>query len=105
MKRQVGMNLEAKFVHIPREENIDANRLAIAASSGSMTLIRQVLSFIQYSPATNEVEAYDPNRNQLDGKLQDHNAIEGPSITLLANKRCFIQRGLLPSISKVFVGI
>ena len=52
------MNLEAKFVHIPREENIDANRLAIAASSGSMTLIRQVLSFIQYSPATNEVDKH-----------------------------------------------
>ena len=39
------------------KENIDANQLAIAASSGCMTLNRQ-LSFIQYSPATNEVDEH-----------------------------------------------
>ena len=60
---------------------MDVNRLAIVASLGIMTLNRQVLSFIQYSPATNEV----------DGKLLDHNAAEGPSITLFVDKRCFIQ--------------
>ena len=36
------------------------------------------------------------------GKLPDHNTAEGPSITLLVDKRCFIQRGLLPFVSKMF---
>ena len=60
VKCHVCTNLEAKFVRIPREENMDANRLAIAASLGSMTLNRQVLSFIQYSLATNEVDGEAP---------------------------------------------
>lgn len=45
VKHHVGQNLKAKFVHILREENIDANRLAIAASSESMTLNGKVLYF------------------------------------------------------------
>ena len=45
-----------KFVQVPREGNEHTDHLAKAASEEHMTIGSQVLSFIQYSLAINEVD-------------------------------------------------
>ena len=49
VKKQVGNDLQAKFVQISKEENKQANRLAKAASVEHMLISSKVLSFVQLS--------------------------------------------------------
>jgi len=56
IKGKVNEGLSAKCVHIPREENEQANRLAKATSAEWMVVTNQVLSFVQYSPTIDKVE-------------------------------------------------
>ena len=45
-----------EFIQVPREENEHADQLAKAASTKHMMISQQELSFIQPSPAIEELE-------------------------------------------------
>ena len=117
VKNRIG-SLEVIFVQIPKGENEYADRLAKAALAEFMLVPKQVLSFVQVSSlidnGTNVQEVNSesnwtmplisylktgvlPNGNDAARKLK------GPSITICADKRCFIQKRVLPTIPEVSV--
>lgn len=56
VKERVNKKFLAKFMWVLREENEQADRLVKAVSAEHMAISNQVLSFIQYSPVTVDVD-------------------------------------------------
>ena len=56
IKRQTSQAFVVEFIQVLREENDYADRLAKATSAKHMMVGQQVLSFIQQSPAIEELE-------------------------------------------------
>ena len=56
IKRQTSQAFVVEFIQVLREENEHADRLAKATSAKHMMVGQQVLSFIQQSPAIEELE-------------------------------------------------
>ena len=56
IKRQTSQAFVVEFIQVLREENEHADRLAKATSTKHMMVGQQVLSFIQQSPAIEELE-------------------------------------------------
>lgn len=56
VKRKIGDGFVVKFVQISREENKQADRLAKATSAEYTDTASKVLSFIQYTPAIDELK-------------------------------------------------
>lgn len=79
MKCYVGQSLGAKFIQIHREENADSYWLAKAALLKNMTIDRQVILFIQYAFASDQMDVQmiqlEEESYLKDGRLPyDHNA-------------------------------
>ena len=55
-KKWMGLSFAVELVQILREENKQADRLSKAVFAEHMTISSQVLSFIQYSPAIEEID-------------------------------------------------
>ena len=56
IKRWTSQAFVVEFIQVPREENEHADQLAKAASTKHMMISQQELSFIQPSPAIEELE-------------------------------------------------
>lgn len=48
----MGRDSGVRFVQVPREEIVDTDRFAKAASAEGMILDEKVLSFVKYAPVT-----------------------------------------------------
>ena len=55
-KKWMGLSFAVELVQILREENKQADRLSKVVFAEHMTISSQVLSFIQYSPAIEEID-------------------------------------------------
>ena len=56
VKQHVGCDSDIRFMQVPREKNVDANRLANAVLAEGMILDGNVLSFVQYVPTMDRIE-------------------------------------------------
>ena len=117
VKNRIG-SLEVRFVQIPRGENECTDRLTKAASAEFTLVPEQVLSIVKISSLIDDeanVQEVNSESNWTMplisylkiGILPDRNdaarKLKGPSITICADKRCFIQKRVLPTIPEVSV--